>query len=345
MNLTPNTSKSLDFTIQVNKEEFIKSDDEFIKISLPELLPSESNIYKLKIRSISLEGDENLLPNKDPYDDLNLDVIFYINLMKNGILESTIRVRYDDIKPCTSEETLASVINNILQVGILQYNNRNGTAHTIECVYLREQKIMEYELKNDQSGDILIGYMYTIQYQPGLYVLGLSYTDISNPYILRDGFKLSTAVIHMIPGPKILVRCREIAGNGMIFKNEYNYKWIDVVAEFDHPESIVTNRVNFQADPFSSDYELENYMLANRELHFTVVSSNRPRVVYPLERVSIGFSIISEKDENYDKKNQLNIMNKNIINDRKKNDQLYKVNDANEYLNQYNLLLSLLGRK
>ncbi len=138
----------------------------------------------------------------------------------------------------------------------------------------------------------------------------------------------------MIPGPKILVRCQEIQNNGMIFKNEYNYKWRDVVAEFDHPESIATNRVNFQADPFANTYEFPRGSLNNKEIHFSVVSSNRPRVVYPLERVSIGFSIlITEPDENNTYKP-----------DTSERITPPRVLHAQNYLSQYNNLLSFLGK-
>ncbi len=166
-NQTNSQERSIDYTIVLSKGEFSKSDNEFTTISIPELSPNNQATYRLKIRSIGLEGDENLLPNRDKYDDYGLDILFYIQLSNNGILFGNIAVRYDDIKPCSTEETLSSVIDSILKAGISHYNLAFQTSHEVSCIYLRDQKIMEYEIKHAPNSNDLSAVLYTTDYQPG----------------------------------------------------------------------------------------------------------------------------------------------------------------------------------
>lgn len=196
--------------------------------------------------------------------------------------------------------------------------------------------IMEYELVYDEEDiNILYATLSTFDYQPAMYILGLSYTD-KTPYILDRNIKLNSSVIHMIPGPKILVRCKELSGFGITYENEFKYKWNDIAAEFDHPEDITTRRVNFAADPLASSFIIPPTSLDGGSLSFTVVSSNRPRVIYPLERVIITFAITIEfeyitpyiyNENNYDHYTPPQVL------------------EASNYLNQFNLFKKSTGRQ
>lgn len=310
--------------------------DEFAEIKIHGIPKIRARSVNLKIRSISLEGDENLLPNKDKFTDADLDDIMTLSIHKHNTASTyNSSLTYKKMKSCTTPDNLAVVISQALNDACEIYNQFHSTSHSLKCVYLENMNIMEYEFLYDENDTNEISVdLTTVDYQPAMYVLGLSYTD-GLPYRLDKDVKLNTSVIHMIPGPKILVRCKELEGYGIVYENEFKYKWTDIAAEFDHPEDITTRRVNFSADPLASSFIIPPSALDNNSLSFTVVCSNRPRVVYPLERVIITYALTIESEyiTPY-------IYNEN---DYQKHTPP-QVLEASNYLTQYNAFLKSVDR-
>lgn len=117
-------------------DDFNKN-DEFAEVVISNIPKTRAKSVNLKVRSISLEGDENLLPNKDSYIDYNLNDIMTLNIYRKGSSSPTTSssLTYSKMKPCTTPENLSAIISQALNPAIEEYNNIYSTSHTLKCVY------------------------------------------------------------------------------------------------------------------------------------------------------------------------------------------------------------------